>query len=523
MDRQLIDACLSPAAFDYPVDSVELIETHISWVILTDRYAYKIKKPLDLGFLDFRTLDDRRFFCDEEIRLNKASAPDIYIDVVPITDGEQPRFGGQGVPVDYAVRMHRFEQDQLLDAQLENNLLTGKDMKELGNAIASRHKAAARVADSQREHQLAITRELIWDNFQWLPGCVDDELIAFLHNWTERELQAVNGLLEQRFDDGFVRECHGDLHLANLVRMPGGIRSFDCIEFNADLRNADVICDAAFLVMDLVSRDRHDLAACFLNRYLEHTGDYPGTALLDLYFVYRCLVRAKVAAISGRESAAQADRDNYLARALRYCDLARRQAVRQPPRLIVMHGLSGTGKTWVAESLMTALPAIRIRSDIERKRMFGFAEHADTGSAPGQGIYSPGANEAVYEQLCQTARTVLDSGHNVILDASFLHKAQRSRALQAARDSECHAVVIDVRAPAGLMQERIAARARNRDDASEANRAVVEQQRHIVEPVDLDEGMPVIVFDNTGDADTTTLVDLIKAKQAAGCREANGT
>jgi len=511
-DKRVIEDLLDPAAFRHPVTWTKLIETHISWVILTDDYAYKIKKPLDLDFLDFSDLERRKFYCDEEIRLNKPSAPDIYLDVVPIIEQDgRLCFDGDGEPVEYAVRMRRFDQKLRLDAQLAEGLLTVGDMKELGQVIAAQHEAAAPVDARRREHQLKITKDFIWDNFTWLDGYVDSECFAFLTAWTAQELGAVSALLGERFDAGFVRECHGDLHLANLVRLPGGITTFDCIEFNADLRNSDVVCDTAFLVMDLVARERHDLASHLLNRYLECSGDYDGVALLDLYFVYRCLVRAKVAAISSQECTDPAERETHLAEAQRYCDMARRQANKRQPVLVVMHGLSGSGKTWIAEKLMAALPAIRIRSDVERKRLSGLPEHADSGSGVAAGIYTAQADENVYAHLCLRAQRILCSDHSVILDAAFLRGAERARALAIGDECGCATSLLQVQAPVELLRKRILERASGRQDASEASLAVLEHQIDNVEPIGENDAGRTIICDNIGDVDIAAIVDKIRA------------
>jgi len=512
-NRQLIDALCAPGAFDHPVTSIELIETHISWVILTDEYAYKIKKPLSLGFLDFSDLERRKFFCAEEIRLNKPSAPEIYLDVVPISNGAQPRVGGDGQVIEYAVKMRRFDQDLRLDVQLADNKLSPADMKELGQVIAKRHKASERVAVEQREHQLKITRDFIWDNFTWLEGTLDNEQLASLSAWTKLELEKLEALLGERFDAGFVRDCHGDLHLANLVRLPTGITTFDCIEFNADLRHMDVVCDIAFLVMDLVARERHDLAAGFLNRYLECTGDYAGVALLDLYFVYRCLVRAKVAAIGSKECTDETSRDGQLAEVRRYCAIAERQARKTSPLLVVMRGLSGSGKTWLSEQLLATLPAIRVRSDIERKRLFGLDEQADSESGVAAGIYANAANESVYALLCAHARLLLESGHNAILDAAFLQRAERDKALRAASDCGCAAVIVQVNAPLDTLRSRILQRAKARQDASEASLAVLEHQLRNSEPLTDKERKQTIICENTGHVDVTTVARAIKARR----------
>ena len=496
-----------PAAFDYPVKSIECIETHISWVILTDRYAYKIKKPLLLDFLDFSDLERRHYYCDEELRLNRPWARDIYLDVVTITDDAgQATFSGNGNVIDYAVRMRRFDQDMRLDRQLALGELQVDDMRDLGKAVATRHMAAPLVDSQFRERVLAMTSQQMHDNFTALDGHVEPHALVSLRKWTEAELEAKADIIEQRFDNGFARDCHGDLHLANLVRMPDGIRAFDCIEFNADLRRIDVFCDIAFLVMDLVAKDRSDLAAHFLNRYLEHCGDYAGVDLLDMYFVYRCLVRAKVAVIGSQECDAEKQRLLHLAEADRYCRIALQQTSKSAPTLVIMYGLSGSGKTWVSERLMAALPAIRLRSDVARKRLFGLSEAADSESGINEGIYAEHSSRAVYEQLLKTAKMILTARHNVILDATFLHAADRELALEMADSGGFAAVIVAVHAPLKLMQERLQERAHDAIDASEAGLDVLEYQRSVAEPPTAAELERTIQFENVGQPDINGLL-----------------
>ncbi len=520
----LVDSLMSPAAFRHPVSSVDLIETHISWVVLTDDYVYKIKKPIVLDFLDFGDLERRKFYCEEEIRLNKPWAPDIYLDVVPISlDNGQPRFDGDGSPIEYAVRMRRFDQEMRLDAQLESGNLSVADMKELGRNIAARHIAAEIIDESQRDKVIETTKSLIWDNFTALDGFINDSDLTLLREWTERELQTLEALLWQRFDDGHVRDCHGDLHLANLVRLPGGITTFDCIEFSTDLRHIDVACDIAFLIMDLVARRRHDLAAHFLNRYLECNGDYGSMRVLSLYFVYRCLVRAKIAAIRSQERELESEREPDRTEIDHYRGMALRQIAHRIPVLIVMSGLSGSGKTWVSGELMAAMPATRIRSDLERKRMFGLDETEHSGSAIESGLYSKDASHRIYAYLCETARSILNAGHSVILDAAHLHESDRAMAVAMAKDCGVPCVLLSVTAPTEVLRQRVQARTRIAIDASEADLEVLEHQLKTAEPMTDEEKAMSISCDNTGEIDIDGLVKHIRTlARASGYGKTDG-
>jgi len=511
-DTSLIESLLQPHAFSHPAANIQLIETHISWLILAGDYAYKIKKPVVLDFLNFGDLERRRFFCEKELRLNQPWAQDIYLGVVPITleDG-QARFGGPGEAIEFAVQMRRFDQALRLDQQLEAGNLTVADMRELAGNIAARHSAAQRIDATQRSRVLELTQQFMEDNLSALDGFVDARVVSQLREWTDKELAHSRSLLAQRFDGGFVRDCHGDLHLGNLVRLADGITTFDCIEFNTDFRQIDVICDIAFLIMDLVERKRHDLAAHFLNRYLEATGDYAGVAVLSLFFVYRCLVRAKVAVIrsQGREDAA--DRDEDINEACAYCDMAMRQATDRTPLLILMHGLSGSGKTFVSGQLMAALPAIRLRSDIERKRIFSLGENASSHSAVGGGIYTEEANRDVYERLFEMAGPILHAKHNVILDAAFLTEAQRAALVSVASECNCTTVIVEVTAPDDVLRERLQQRSRQRGEPSEADVAVLEHQLSTREPLTPAERRWTVICENPDTFDVAELVSQVKA------------
>ena len=507
-DPSLIDTLCRPEAFDHPADDVDLIETHISWVILAGDFVYKIKKPIVLDFLDFGTLEKRRHCCEEEIRLNRPWAPDLYIGVVPIAqqDGEI-RFGGNGDVLEYAVKMHRFEQHLRLDRQLAAGRLSVADMKELGRNVADRHAAAEIPGKGDRHRLVEQAIHWFWENFDHLGAVLSEPEYSFLHGWTAQEIAEHEATLWRRYDDGFVRDCHGDLHLGNLVRLPTGITTFDCIEFNPDLRFSDVWADVGFLTMDLLEKGRPDLAAHFLNRYLECSGDYEGAALLDLYFVYRCLVRAKVAAIlaKGRVSAAEAETD--IAEAREYCEMARRQASKGPRLLVIMSGLSGSGKTWLSGQLMATLPAIRVRSDIERKRLFGFAETADSRSGIGTGIYAADADRATYERLFDIASLLLRADHHVILDAAFLKPEQRRVARRVGEQAGCQSVLLSVEAPEALLRARIRERAASDAEVSEANIEVLEHQLAGQAPPKADEA--AIRVDTSGDVDIEALVRAI--------------
>jgi len=508
-DSDLVAGLLRPEAYPHPADQVELIETHISWVLLAGEFAYKVKKPVELGFLDFREFEQRRIFCEEELRLNRFWAPELYLDVVPIglQDGK-PRVGGNSPAVEYAVRMRRFDQVLRLDHQLEAEKLTNNDMLDLAAEIAARHQAADRVGPPGR--LLLATKRLMWDNFDDLIGEVSDNRIVALHRWTKESLARHEATLKERCQNGSYRECHGDLHLGNIVRLASGIKAFDCIEFSEELRHIDVVADYGFLVMDLAARDWTDLAYVFLNRYLEVSGDYAGVALLRLFVVYRSLVRAKVAAIRRRERLPGESRDEDTRTIEHYCALAQTWAEPGRPLLVVMTGLSGSGKTWLSTRLMAAMPALRIRSDLERKRLFGLAETADSHSGIGTGIYGPDAGKAVYERMFALAAPMLEAGFDTILDATFTDAASREQSRHLAAKCGAGFVLVQATAPLGVLQERVQRRTMAGSDASEADLAVLQHQLDAAQPPSSSELASAVTVATDTDVNMATVVDQIR-------------
>ena len=504
----MIQGLLSAAAYPHAVSRVELLETHISWVVLTGEFAYKIKKPVELGFLDFGTLEKRRHYCEEELRLNKAWAPDLYLEVVPITQvGDVVRMGGEGTPVEYAVRMRQFEQSMRLDHMIEQGRLSDDDVLELAEEIACRHENARRVEPTPRLQ--ATTENLIWDNFNALQGEVPAPFLERLHAWLQSRIDTHGAFMRERAETGFFRECHGDLHLANIVRLAEGMRAFDCIEFSRELREIDVVADYAFLAMDFIARGALGYAYLFVNRYLEKTGDYEGARLLPLYLLYRAMVRAKVAVIGQEQHAARTDRAEDRHTIARYCALARALTSNRPPVLVLMTGLSGSGKTWLSTRLIPALPALRLRSDLERRRMFGLKETEDSESGIGTGIYDARADRDVYRRLLTTAEYLLRAGMNVILDAAFLDAEYRRLARRLAESCDVRCVMINTVADEQTLEQRVARRKAG-GDTSEAGVEVLRHQVATSDPLETDELAMTITVDTIEEVDVAVLAARIR-------------
>ena len=475
----MIESLLDHRAFPHPVTDLALLETHISWVILTGPFAYKIKKPVKLDFLDFSTLERRKHYCEEELRLNKRWAPDLYLDVVPIAGPEDaPRIGGDGVIIDYALKMAQFPYEARLDKQLDAGLLKDDDLLELAETVASVHADAEALRFVSDDAAIERVRAPMRDNFPPVEPHADEQDLQRIRDWTERSLRELEGLIVKRHGDGFVREGHGDLHLRNLVRLDSQIVAFDCVEFSRELRTIDVISDISFLAMDLIGRGRRNQAYVFLNRYLECTGDYDGMALYGLYFVYHCMIRAKVAAIRCSERAQddEAGRREDLDEIEHYLSASLRWINRKPPVLIAMHGYSGSGKTWLSNRLLSRVPALRVRSDIERKRLFQLAEAQSSDSDVGGGIYTPKARADVYEGLTDLAALLLRAGLNVFIDASFLSRKSRQLVAGLARKLATPYVLVSTSAKKDELLRRLRSRRLKTTEASEADADVLAYQ-----------------------------------------------
>jgi predicted kinase len=355
----------------------------------------------------------------------------------------------------------------------------------------------------------------VLENFTQIAGSTYQadfgERLARLKHWCEDQHEQLVAQFEARRADGFVRECHGDLHLSNMVSLDDGITAFDCIEFSPDLRWIDVISDAAFLLMDCLVRNRPDLGYGFLNAYLETNGDYPGGRLLGYYVVYRSLVRAKVAALQGLQ-ALQAEAAESRLRFERHLEFAEQRAFGARPVLVLTCGLSGSGKSWLAERLVSALGAIRIRSDIERKRLHGLTAEADSESALDQGIYQPAATEAVYQRLQQSAEALLAGGESVIVDATFLDARQRDAFIRMAQALVTPALILYCTAPVTVLEARIAERSNQGGDPSEADATVLARQREgFVAPL----GDAVITVATEAEVDVVALAKQIRGKVQA--------
>ena len=511
----LIEALRDPARVAPWCKQVRILETHISWVLLTGRYAFKIKKPVNLGFLDFTSLAARRFYCEREVELNRRTAPGVYLGVVPIAGtAEDPRVEGDGPPIEYAVKMREFPQEALLSWRLDHGALTAAEIDALAETVARFHAGAARVDAGAAFGSAAEVLALALENFTeiepLLATSAERTELAALRAWTVSEHRAKRAAFDARRRDGFVRACHGDLHLGNIALVDGRVTPFDCIEFNEHLRWSDVMADVGFLVMDLEDRGRADLAARALNGYLEFGGDYAGLPVLRFYVVYRAAVRAKVARMRAAQAADTAVRDASLADYRGYLALAARAGQPGPLAVVITHGPAASGKTTAAQQLVDAFGAIRVRTDVERKRLHGLPPHARSGSALDAGLYTAPATEATYERVAALVRTVVDAGHVAVADGAFLRRGHRDRFRSLAASLGVPFMILDCVADEAVLHERIAVRRGAGRDASEADAAVLARQLRSADPLSDDERATVITWRSTA----SRAVDLVHEVRA---------
>ncbi len=499
----LIRALLDPRLYPGEVQQVALLQTHGAWVLLAGEAAYKIKKPVRLGFMDFGTLALRRTACEAELRVNARFAPTppqapIYQRVLPIVGTpEAPRWGRPGVDeaqaIEFAVQMRRFDEAGRLDHLCARGALQPAQLVQLGRRLAALQVQAAVAPPDTPWGQPATVWAVVQDNLQalhsLLTGRQDRALRQSIADWTTGQWPAVSAALAERRATGRVREGHGDLHLANLVLLDGEVLPFDAIEFNEALRWVDVASDLAFTWMDLQRRGQPGLAHTLLSEWVDASGDMDAPRVLPFFAVDLALVRAKVAAIRRAQlPAGAADEDGALqAEVGGYLRLAQRLAQPDAPQLIITHGLSGSGKSFEAARWLAAhggSRALRLRSDVERKRLHGLAALQASEPAQRAQFYGPQASAQTYASLRERARALLQAGWTVLVDAAFLRRHEREAFAALARALGCPFAILAPEAAPELLHERIAARLAAGQDPSEATPELLERQRGWLEPLD---------------------------------------
>jgi len=492
VSQTLLDALQDPALYDHPVSNFTLMETHISWVLLTGDFVYKIKKPVNFGFLDYSTLEQRAHYCAEELRLNQRLAPDLYLEVVAIRGSETaPRLKGDGPIIEYMVRTRQFRQEDLLgNLQRAGGLMPGH-IDDLATTLAAFHQRIERAATGTPWGEPEQVHAPVAQNFEQIRQLLTDPTdlaqLERLEHWAHTTFQRLIPQLAQRKADGLIRECHGDIYLDNVTLVDGQVTLFDCIEFNDAFRWIDIMSDVAFMAMDLEDRGLPQLSRRFVNAWLEHTGDYAGLAVLNYYKAYRAMVRAKVALFRlGQGELSAQEREQVLARYHGYAALA--ESYTDIPRRfgLLTHGVSGSGKSTVGGALVERLGAIRVRSDVERKRLA--TEGGNTGE-----LYGEDASRQTYARLASLASKILAAGYPVIVDATHLQRWQRNQSRQAIESQGVPCVILHCQAPLDTVEIWLNERQRKGGDPSDADIHVVNLQLQELEPLDEEERQITLV------------------------------
>ncbi|MDD2337491.1 MAG: AAA family ATPase [Geobacteraceae bacterium] len=490
MKSRHLEALLDPAAYDEPTASVGLIQTHVSFLFLTDTFVYKIKKPVDFGFLNFVTLDRRRFYCEEEVRLNRRLCPDMYQGVVEIRESPAGAcLFGQGEIIDYAVKMKRLPAERMLDRLLEQDAVGSGDIRSIARAIGEFHLRAERSREIDSYGSVEVIRRNWTENFFQIEAYLSRTLSAadfhFIREWVERFLAEHGDLFAARVAGGFIRDCDGDIHSGNIC-LAEQVYIFDCIEFNARFRFSDTAADVAFLLMDLEYRNRRDLAEELLHEYCAVTGDNGVPRMLDFYRVYRAFVRGKVESFRLDDPQID-DREKELARksARRHFRLARGYISRRSltPCLIAFSGLMGAGKSTLARELSFELGLDLLSSDILRKERAGLSKTSHCRDGYNQGIYSLDFTRNTYREMFERAEETLRGGRSVILDASFSRSADRAEAAALARRMGVRLMLFHTRCPDEVTRERLEAREEDAGVVSDGRWELFSRQKNDFEPL----------------------------------------
>ena len=465
------------------VEDLKLVQTHASYVFLTGNYAYKVKKNVNYGFLDYSSLTKRKFFLDEELRLNRKIAPELYLEVLPISQHDSKFvLANSANIVEYALKMHAFPQENLFSNLLETDQLSSDRLTELGKIVAKFHQNADTNEYISKFGTAANIRVAFAENYQQSQKYVEkvqtrEQLEATKvytdYFFTEREY-----LLKQRVKQGKIKECHGDLHLNNICLWHKQIQLFDRLEFNESFRFVDTMYDIAFIVMDLEARKKPDLANIFLNSYLEYTGDWTGLLVLPLYLSRQAYVRAKVNSFLLDDPQVSEDKKQQARKTAReYYQLAYQYTQTKSGSLILMSGLSGSGKSTVARTIAQNKGAIQIRSDAVRKHLAGIPVDQVDQSASDR-LYTAAMTQKTYDRLLELGLILVKEGYTVILDAKYDRLSLRQAVITQAKEQNILLKIIYCTAPESVLRDRLNQR---QNDISDATADLISTQQATIE------------------------------------------
>ncbi len=495
----LFDHLKNPKFYGPQVTSVQLLQTHISYVALTGTYAYKVKKPVNFGFLDFSTLDKRKYYCEEELRLNKRLCPEMYLDVLPITKKDNTlELDGNGTIVEYALKMKEFPQECIMTNMLQQGNISEETIDHLINILIDFYNTQEPTEEINKYGELPSVKENIDENFNQTKPMVDitvtKELFKFIKDHVARFFERKKDVFGRRMKDGKIYDCHGDLHSGNIVVSGDTIHIFDCIEFNDRFRICDVASDVGFLAMDLDYLNHPYLSSYFIEKYIEKSRDFDVFSVLNFYKSYRAFVRGKVHGFQLNDPHIDPiTKKRLLATAKKYFELSAYYTrlfsldlEKNKPLLFLVAGLSGTGKSTVAHKIAVDYHATLINTDIVRKEAAGidrFEQHHDQYNT---GLYDPKKIDETYEQVMQRASTVLKKGENVVLDATFQKKKYREMAHHIAGKYHAQLIIVQCICPDLVVKKRLEERLRKKS-VSDGRWEVYQGQKTTFEPFTADE------------------------------------
>ena len=486
----LITALQNPEIYPDHPERVEVVQTHVSAIFLTGRYVYKVKKPVDFGFLDFTTLEKRKFFCHREVELNRRLCPEVYLGVVEIFSPQgRISLKGPGEVVEYAVLMKQLPRERMMDQLLARGVLTPSILQKIAGKIAHFHAQAATSAEIASFGGVDVIRGNAEENFsqteKYVSRSISPRVFDEIKENTRRFMQEHLSLFEARIAAGRVRDCHGDLHLQHIC-LTDEILIFDCIEFNQRFRYSDVAADIAFLLMDLDFHGYPLLSATLASDYLALSRDWPLFELLDFYKSYRAYVRGKVVSFRLDDPAISSlEKNSALEEARRYFQLAHHYAMRlRQQMLLVTCGLVGTGKSTIARALSGTLGWELMTSDILRKELADLSPREHRYEKFHRGIYAPEFSRKTYGALFERAEAILKAGHPVLIDASFKKTADRQQALELARRTGAEFLLIECRCSEMEIQRRLARRASDEKELSDGRWELYGDQQKDFEKVE---------------------------------------
>jgi len=517
---KLADAMSRPDFYPHRPSSVEVIQTHISFIFLAEDYVYKVKKAVDFGFLDFTTLEKRKFYCGEELRLNRRLAPEYYLEVVEISEDANGKVVmGPGVKIiEYAVKMKRLPENRMLKGLLSEGKVDLPDMERVARRVSAFHRQAETGGRIDENGGLDVIRKNQDENFEqtekYIGMTIPEEKYRFIQAFINDFMVRNRALFERRVKEHRIRDCHGDLHIEHIC-LADGIVIFDCIEFNERFRFGDVAAEVAFLAMDLDFNGYPEHARAFIDAYARFSGDMELTRLLNFFRTYYAYVRGKVINFRLEDRAIkEKDRKEAKDLASRYFDLAYTYAARLERKMLILTaGLMGTGKSVLASRLASRFDADVIRMDVVRKEMLHIAPTEHRYEDFGKGIYSEKVSRKVYDRALEAAALKLREGKSVIIDASFKNRTERRRAAQIAAEFQADFFILECALPDRLITKRLAARMSEKGEVSDGRTDILEAQRMDFEPVDEVPARSHIVIDTSRDPESCAHQVIVEIKK----------